>query len=283
MFLFKNDLLSLLFFGTLASVSVALIVFILFFLNIESLLALRELGLWRTLSDPSWHPTQGEYNLTPMLLGTFWATLGAVLLATPLGLFSALFCHYYAPVQLAYYYRRMIEVFGGIPSVIYGLWGLTVLVPWIQKIHPPGPSLLAGILILTLMILPTIVLVLDMALTQIPVELIQGSVALGLSRLGLLRCVVYPSIRSPLISAILLAGTRAIGETMAVLMVCGNLVQIPRGLFDPIRTLTTNIALEMAYALGVHRSSLFLGSLFLLGMVVLLLFLSLVLTSRKRA
>jgi phosphate transport system permease protein len=205
-----------------------------------------------------------------MLWGTLFAMTGAVLVATPLGILSAVFCHYYAPRPVARWYRRLIELLAGIPSVVYGFWGLVNLVPLIARLHPPGPSLLAGILILTIMILPTIALMADAALANVPQQLLRGAAALGLPRWATIRGVVFPAAKSGLFTGVILETGRAVGETMAVLMVCGNVVRTPHSLFDPIRTLTANIALEMAFAEGDHRAALFVSGLILMGLIVAL-------------
>jgi phosphate transport system permease protein len=248
----------------------AIVVLIVVFLVVESLPVLRHTGLLAFFTDRSWNPAEGLYNLTPMLWGTLFAMTGSVLVATPLGVLSAVFCHYYAPPIVARLYRRLIELLAGIPSVVYGFWGLVTLVPLIGQLHPPGPSLLAGILILTIMILPTIALMADAALAGVPPHYLQGAAALGLSRWATIRGVVFPAAKSGLFTGVILETGRAIGETMAILMVCGNVVQTPRSLFDPIRTLTANIALEMAFALGDHRSALFVSGLLLTVMIVAL-------------
>ena len=240
------------------------------FLTVESVPAFVHVGVVRFFADLSWHPAEGLYNLTPMLWGTLFAMAGSVLVATPLGVLSAVFCHYYAPPVLVGPYRRMIELLAGIPSVVYGFWGLVVLVPLIGKIQPPGPSLLAGIAILTIMILPTIALMADASLANIPRQYLHAAAALGLSRWTTVRGVVFPAAKSGLFTGMILETGRAIGETMAILMVCGNVVQTPKSLFDPIRTLTANIALEMAYALGDHRSALFVRGLMLMALIVAL-------------
>ena len=164
----------------------------------------------------------------------------------------------------------MVELLAGIPSVVYGLWGLVVLVPLITRLHPPGPSLLAGIAILTVMILPTVTLAANASFSQVPREYLHGAVALGIGRWSIIRRVVLPAAKSGLFTGIILQTGRAIGETMAILMVCGNVVQTPTSLFDPIRTLTANIALEMGYAVGNHRSALFVSGLLLMLMVIAL-------------
>jgi phosphate transport system permease protein len=202
-----------------------------------------------------------------MLSGTIIAMAGSVFVATPLGILSAVFCHYYAPPKLAQLYRRLIELLAGIPSVVYGFWGLVVLVPIIGRIRPPGPSLLAGIIILTIMILPTIALMADGSFANVPKSYLEGAAALGFSRWGTVRHVVFPAAKSGLFTGVILETGRAIGETMAILMVCGNIVQTPKSLFDPMRTLTANIALEMAYAMGDHRSALFVSGLVLMAMI----------------
>ncbi|WP_269844814.1 phosphate ABC transporter permease subunit PstC [Methyloprofundus sedimenti] len=198
------------------------------------------------------------------------STLGALLLATPLGIASALFSRYYAPPAVATGYRRLIELLAGIPSVVYGLWGLTTLAPLIAQLHPPGVSLLTALLILALMILPTIALSVDAALLAVPIAYHQGAAALGLSRWAMIKGVILPAAHSNITSGIMLAAGRAIGETMAVLMVAGNVVQLPHSLFDSVRTLTANIALEMSYAMGDHRAALFVSGLALMLMVLLL-------------
>jgi len=253
-----------------ALLSAAIVILILLFLSSESWPVLQHVPLTRFLSDASWHPTQGLYNIAPMLSATLLSTLGAILLATPLGIASALFSHYYAPPALATWHRRIIALLAGIPSVVYGFWGLTTLAPLVGRLHPPGVSLLTGILVLTLMILPTVALTVDAALAGVPNVYLRGAVALGMSRWTMISGVVLPAARSGITSGIMLTTGRALGETMAILMVAGNVVQHPHSLFDSVRTLTANIALEMAYAMGDHRAALFATGLALLAMVLLL-------------
>ncbi|MBW4576489.1 MAG: phosphate ABC transporter permease subunit PstC [Aphanothece sp. CMT-3BRIN-NPC111] len=248
----------------------AIALLIVVFLILEALPALQHIGLFRFFTDSSWNPTEGLYNLTPMLWGTLLAMAGSVLIATPLGIMSAVFCHYYAPPVVAQLYRRLIELLAGIPSVVYGFWGLVVLVPLITRIQAPGTSLLAGIAILTIMILPTIALTADASLAKVSSDYLRGAAALGLSRWATVWGVVFPAAKSGLFTGLILETGRAIGETMAILMVCGNVVQTPKSLFEPMRTLTANIALEMAYATGDHRSALFVSGLVLMAIIVML-------------
>ncbi len=247
---------------------VVLLVF-LFLLN-ESLPLLSQISIFQLFSDSSWHPVDGFYNLSPMLTATLLSTMGALLVATPLGISSAVFSRYYAPAFLKNGYRRLIELLAGIPSVVYGFWGLTTLAPLLATFHPPGVSLLTAILILALMILPTIALTADAAFLGVPTVYYSSAAALGLSRWRVIKDIVLPAARAGIFSGLMLAAGRAIGETMAVLMVAGNVVQFPTSAFDSVRTLTANIALEMAYAMGNHRSALFVSGLVLMMMVSVL-------------
>ncbi|MFP5468131.1 MAG: phosphate ABC transporter permease subunit PstC [Alphaproteobacteria bacterium] len=256
---------------------------ILIFLIHESWPALSTIPITRFLTDTSWHPLEGAYNLMPMLSGTLLASMGALLLAVPLGVASAIFIVFYAPLHLAAIYKRLIELLSGIPSVVFGFWGLTTLVPLINQWHPPGASLLAGIGVLTLMILPTIALTAYTALAAVPDELLRNAAALGLSRWGMIQGVAMPAARTGIAAGIILAAARALGETMAVLMVAGNVVQYPETLFDPVRTLAANIALETAYAMGDHRAVLFVSGLLLMLLVMALSGMAGLLEKRRHA
>jgi len=255
----------------LASLIVGLIAI---FLIVESFPVLNHMGLFAFFSDASWHPTEQLFNLLPMLWASLMVVGGALILSIPLSILSALFCEFYAPARLAILYRRIIELLAGIPSVIYGFWGLVVLVPIIASIEAPGTSLLAGILVLSFMILPTLTLFGITAFRHISQQQIASSMALGISKAGFICHVILPLARPALLAGTLLQTGRAVGETMALLMVCGNVVQTPSHLFEPMRTLTSNIALEMAYAMDDHRSALFVSGLILLLIIIGLVILS---------
>jgi len=253
-----------------AAISALVMLLIVIFLIVESWSLLGRISPIRFLTDAAWYPLEEAYYLLPMLAGTLYASAGALLLAIPLGMASALFIVYYASPRLSRWYRRLIELLAGIPSVVFGFWGLTTLVPLINQLHPPGASLLAAALVLTLMILPTIALTSVSALAAVPREFLHSAAVLGLSRWGMIHGVVLPAARTGVVAGIMLAMGRAMGETMAVLMVAGNVVQYPDGWFDPIRTLASNIALEMAYAMGDHRAVLFVSGLLLMLIVMIL-------------
>ncbi|MBK6618291.1 MAG: phosphate ABC transporter permease subunit PstC [Nitrosomonas sp.] len=250
--------------------SALVMLLILIFLIHESWPALSTIPITRFLADTSWHPLEGAYNLMPMLSGTLLASMGALLLTVPLGLASAIFIVFYAPPYPAAIYKRLIELLSGIPSVVFGFWGLMTLVPLINQWHPPGASLLAGIGVLTLMILPTVTLTAYTALAAVPKEWLRNAAALGLSHWGIIKGVALPAAKTGIAAGIILAAARALGETMAVLMVAGNVVQYPETLFDPVRTLAANIALEAAYAMGDHRAVLFVSGLLLMLLVMVL-------------
>ena len=244
-------------------VTASVLALIVLFIFNETLPALNGPGLLRFVTDDSWHPLENQFGMLPMLWGTLACTGLALLLATPLGIGAALFCRYFAPPSLVRPFRALLTLLAGIPSVVFGFWGLTVLVPLIARVEPPGASLLAASLILTLMIVPTVALLSEAAINAVPESYARGSAALGLSKDATIRKVILPAAKSGIVAAVILAAARALGETMAVLMVSGNVVQTPTSIFEPIRTLTANIALEMAYATQFHRSTLFVSGLVL--------------------
>lgn len=270
MSLSKSDSILVWILRIFAVIAGAITVLIFIFVVIESFPVLSSTGVTPFFIGDSWHPKEGLFNLAPMLVASLLATAGAILLAAPLGILSGLFCRFYAPPTVALIYRRLFELLAGIPSVVYGFWGLTVMVPWIGEKFPPGSSLLAGVIILAVMVLPTMSLAADASFASVPPQYLSGAAALGFSRLRTIVSVVLPSVRSSLYSAMILQAGRAIGETMAILMVTGNIVQFPESIFSPVRTLTANMALEMAYASGDHRSALFVSGLVLILMIVIL-------------
>lgn len=256
--------------GVAAAGAGLILLLVLVFLLREAAPLLRSHAAIGFLLDAGWYPLEGQFGMLPMVAASLAAAIGAVLLATPLGIVSAIFLNFSAPPGVAHIYRMIVALLAGIPSVVFGLWGLTVLVPLIARWQPPGASLLAAILILALMILPTVALTSASALAAVPKSLLQGAAALGLTQKGTILRVALPAARGGIINGVLLAGARALGETMAVLMVAGNVVQYPGGVFDPVRVLTANFALEMAYATGTHRAGLFASGLFLTLLVMLL-------------
>ena len=253
-----------------AAIAAGLLLLILLFLAKEAWPVLSTVGVSSFVTDSSWHPIEGTFGLMPMLAASMAMSALAVLIAAPLGVALALFCRFYATGPVARLFRWAVVLLAGIPSVVLGLWGLTILVPLINDLRAPGTSLLAGSVVLALMILPTIALTTEAALTSVSQSYWTGAAALGLSREASILSIALPTARNSIAAGVLLASARALGETMAVLMVSGNVVQLPSSWFDPVRTLTANIALEMAYATGDHRASLFVSGLALTLLVLAL-------------
>lgn len=256
--------------GALATICGTVLLLIILFLAKEAAPLLSTTGWTLFFSSDSWYPLENRFGLLPMLWASIAIMAGAIVLATPLGIAAGIFDVFYAGTASRRVYRLIIGLLAGIPSVIIGLWGLTRLVPVIANLQPPGTSLVAAIIVLAIMILPTVAVTASAALASVPASLLAGAAALGMSRKSQIVAIAIPAARSGIISGILLAMARALGETMAVLMVAGNVVQNPTGLIEPVRALTANIALEMAYATGTHRASLFASGL-LLTMLILLL------------
>jgi len=218
---------------------------------------------------PVWNPEEGLYGVLPMVGGSAAVTLGALLLAVPTGVGTALFLTEAASPGVAAAARPFLQALAGIPSVVYGFVGLTVLVPAIrQSLGGPGFSVLAGALVLAVMILPTIAAVAEDALRALPPAYREGAMALGATPWQAVRRVLLPAARSGLVTAVVLGLGRALGETMAVLMVTGNVASTPTSPLAPARTLTGSIAMEMGYAVGRHREALFATGTLLLAIVM---------------
>jgi phosphate ABC transporter permease protein PstC len=219
---------------------------------------------------PVWDPEAGAFGVLPMLAGSLAVTAGALALAVPAGIGMALFLTEVAPPALGTAVRPLLQALAGVPSVVYGFVGLTLLVPAIRRgLGGPGFSALAGALVLAVMVLPTIAAVGEDALRALPPTFREGALALGATPWQAVRRVLLPAARSGLVTAVVLGLGRALGETMAVLMVTGNVAAAPRSPLDPVRTLTGNIAMEMGYAVGQHRAALFATGALLLALVML--------------
>ncbi len=250
-----------------ACVSAAIVLLVITFLLLESWPAFRTIGVSRFITDESWHPLSDRFCLVPMITATALTSGGAVIFAAPLGVCSAVFSQFYAPPRIAAWHRRLVELLAGIPSVVFGLWGLVILVPLLAHLGGSGQSLLAATLVLALMIMPTVALTSSSALSSVPAELIRGGAALGMKRWSIVWQIAIPAARSGINTGVMLATARAVGETMAVLMLAGNVPEMPSAIVSPVRTLTANIALEMGYATAEHRSLLFVSGLMLMGVV----------------
>lgn len=254
-----------------AWLAASLIVVMLAFVMRESSTALGAHGLGAFLSGAAWHPTDAaapEFGLQAMIAATLATSGLALALAAPLGIAAGLFGALLAPPAWARIQRTLVELLAGIPSVVFGLWGLVVLVPLIGAGVTSGQGLGAAALVLALMLLPTIALSTEAALAAVPRDLLRGGAALGLGPFARAWRIALPAARGGILAGLVLATGRAIGETMAVLMVAGNTINWPAGLREPLRTMTGNIALEMGYATSAHRSALFVVGLVLMVAVL---------------
>ncbi len=227
-----------------------------------------------TLLFDQWFPSEQLFGLAPMIAGSLLVSLGALLISGPLALILAFFYFYICPVKFKSILNIFMDIFLSIPSVVFGLWGLVILVPYLAPLFPPGQGLFTASVVLAMMILPIGFKTFVATFKTVPDEWILAAKSCSLSEWSVFRDIILGEYSRKLVIGFLLQVTRAIGETMAVLMVCGNIIQFPDSLFAPIRTLTTNIALEMSYATDLHRTSLFFCGLLLMVFVFFLLLLS---------
>ncbi|AMO55390.1 phosphate ABC transporter permease [Endozoicomonas montiporae] len=253
-----------------ALVSTFAVATIAVFIFIEGLPALQSVGVGEFVTGSVWNPP-GYFGILPMISGSVFSTLGAIAIGVPMGLLTAVFLAEIAPERVAYALRTAIELLAGIPSVIYGFFGLVVIVPLIEQIFgiPAGNTTLAGIIVLAIMILPTVITLSETSLRAVPQTYREGSLALGASKIFTIFKVVIPAARSGILTGVILGIARAIGETMAIIMVMGNAPMIA-GLLQPSRTLTANIALEMSYASGLHANALYATGIVLFIFIMLL-------------
>jgi phosphate transport system permease protein len=254
----------------LALSSVAILLSITYFIVREGAPLIAKIGVASFLST-DWHPTAGRFGIALMIVGSAAVTAGALAIGVPLGLACAIVLGEMAPAQARQVLKPAIEILAGIPSVVYGFMGIVVVLPWIrQHLGGPGASGLAAAVILGVMILPTIIAISLDALQAVPRSYREGSLAMGATQWQTIRRVVLPAARSGIVAAVILGMGRAVGETMAVVMVAGNAVQLPHSPLDPLRTLTANLALEMGYAAGDHRAALFATAIVLFLIIVAL-------------
>lgn len=226
------------------------------------------------LLGSKWVPSEGKYGILPMIVASLYATIGALVIGVPIGLFTAIFLAEIAPKYVAKMVSPAIQLLAGIPSVLFGVFGLAIIVPILQKYLDlaRGQSLLAVIIVLAIMMLPTIVTVAETAIRAVPNSYREGSLALGVSQIGTVFKVVVPAAKSGILAAIVLGLGRALGETMAVILVAGNALILPTSLTDSVRPMTTNIALEMGYAAGLHQEMLFATGIVLFSFILILNF-----------
>lgn len=258
-----------------ACLSIAAVVLICVFLFANGIPAIREIGLFKFLFGTVWKPSSGQYGVFPMIVGSLYVTAGALVIGVPVGILTAVFLSWFCPKGLRKIMRPAVNLMAGIPSVIYGFFGLVVLVPFIRNTFGGrGMSVLAASILLGLMILPTIISTAESALDAVDRSYYEGSLALGATHERSVFSAVMPAAKSGILAGVILGVGRAVGETMAVMMVAGNQTVIPDSILDGVRTLTANIVMEMGYAADLHRGALISTAvvLFVFILIINLLF-----------
>ena len=251
--------------------AIAMLFLIILFILKEGLPFIIAVGPGNFLLSRDWQPALGKFGIFPMIVGSLWVTVGAMLVGVPLGLAGAVFLSEFVPRWAMRIIKPTIELLAGIPSVVYGFIGVMVLAPLIRDhLGGPGLSILAASIILGVMIMPTILSISIDAIRAVPNSYREGALALGATHWQTIHMVVLRAARSGIVAGIILGLGRAIGQTMAVIMVVGNAVKIPGSALDSVRTLTANIALEMGYATGMHRQALFATGVVLLVIIMVL-------------
>lgn len=254
-----------------ACVSIAATITICIFLFANGVPAMLKIGLKNFIFGLKWKPSIDLYGIFPMIVGSITVTLGALILGVPLGLFTAVFLARYCPKQLYNFFESGVKLLAGIPSVVYGFFGLTVIVPAIRNIFGGnGTSILAASIVLAIMILPTIISVSESSIRAVPSLYFEGSLALGACKERSIFLVELKAAKSGIMAGIILGVGRVVGETMAVIMVAGNQAILPRSLVKGIRTLTANIVLEMGYAADLHRDALIATSVILFIFILII-------------
>ena len=263
-----------------ACVSILAVILICIFLFASGVPAIKEIGFTDFLFGMSWKPSQDIYGIFPMIIGSIYVTAGSIVIGVPIGLFCAVFMARYCPDRLYKVLKPAIDLLAGIPSIVYGFFGLMVIVPMVQEhVGGSGKGLLTAAILLGIMILPTIINVSESNIRAVPEYYFEGSLALGATKERSIFKAVLPAAKMGILAGIILGIGRAIGETMAVVMVCGNQAIMPESITSGVRTLTANIVLEMGYASGLHRDSLIATAVVLF---VFILMINLSFTALKR-
>ena len=257
-----------------ALVSILCVGLICVFLFANGIPAMREIGVLDFLLGRTWKPGNDIYGIFPMIIGSVYVTGGALLLGVPIALLTAVYLAYFCPDGLYRLLKPAVELLAGIPSVVYGFFGIVVLVPFVRTISEPldgkGNSIATASILLAIMILPTIIGVVEPALRAVPRSYYEGALALGATHERSVYTAVVPAAGSGILAGIVLGVGRAMGETMAVIMVAGNQARMPKGIFQGIRTLTGNIVIEMGYAAGLHREALIATGVVLFAFILII-------------
>ena len=244
-------------FALCACISILAVVLICWFLFSNGIPAIGETGADKFLLGERWKPLENQFGIFPMIIGSIYVTAGAVLVGVPIGILCAVFLARFCPPRLHRLLKPAVDLLAGIPSIVYGFFGLVVIVPLVQSLFGgSGKGILTASVLLGIMILPTIISVTEASIRAVPESYYEGALALGATKERSVFCALMPGARSGITAGVILGTGRAIGETMAVGMVAGNAAVMPDGLLSGVRTLTANIVLEMGYAADLHREAL---------------------------
>ena len=255
-----------------ACASILAVALICVFLFANGVPAMTEIGVFDFLLGQTWRPGNDIYGIFPMILGSIYVTAGAIVVGVPIGLLTAIFMARFCPAKLYGILKPAVELLAGIPSVVYGFFGMVVIIPLVRQIFhlSTGDVMLTACLLLGIMILPTIITTSEAAIRAVPNSYYEGSLALGATHERSVFFAVLPAAKSGVLTGVVLGIGRAIGETMAVIMVAGNQPRMPEGLLKGVRTMTANIVLEMGYASGLHREALIATGVVLFVFILLI-------------
>ena len=264
-----------------ACVSILCVAMICVFLFANGIPAIGKIGVFQFLAGEKWKPGNNLYGILPMILGSIYVTAGAVIIGVPIGILTAVFMSRFCPRHVYKVVKPAIDLLAGIPSVVYGFFGMVVIVPVVSRLFGgSGKSMLTASILLGIMILPTIIGVSESAINAVPSSYYEGSLALGASHERSVFFATLPAAKSGILAGVILGVGRAIGETMAVIMVAGNQARMPKGILQGVRTMTANIVLEMGYATDMHREAL-IATAVVLFVFILIINLSFSIISRK--
>lgn len=265
-----------------ACASVIAVLMICRFIFVNGIPAISEIGFENFIFGRVWKPKQEMFGIFPMIVASIYVTAGAIIVGVPIGIFTAVFMAYYCPKSLYKIVKPMVNLLASVPSIVYGFFCLVVIVPVIQKLtDTSGKGILTASILLGIMILPTIVNTAEASLRAVPDQYFDGALALGATKERCIFRVVIPAARSGILSGVILGIGRAIGETMAVVMIAGNQAILPESITSGVRTLTSNIVLEMGYASGLHRGAL-IGTAVVLFVFILIINLCFSIVTRKK-
>ncbi|OLR56509.1 phosphate ABC transporter permease subunit PstC [Hornefia porci] len=254
-----------------ACASIIAVALICIFIFGNGVPAIHEIGFVRFLTGVNWEPSRDVYEILPMIIGSIYVTAGAIIIGVPVGILCATFMARFCNDRLHRLLKPAIDLLAGIPSIVYGFFGLTVIVPLIQQMFGTnGKGILTASLMLGMMILPTIIAVSESSIRAVPESYYEGSLALGATHERSVFCAVLPAAKSGIVAAVILGIGRAIGETLAVSMVIGNQALVPDSVLAGARTMTTNIVLEMGYATGLHRRALIATAVVLFTFILII-------------